>query len=135
MDAARFAIEHDAKGRPYPTDKRMKANAADDLLTTIEDYAKFGISVMNEVGLSGAIFEEMIKPQAAMKGGAFMGLGWELQRELNKQKKEYALIHSGSDKGVERNRQWLRHCFAPRFHGNQESSHDKGDTGQHDARF
>ena len=99
MDGARFAVEHDESGKPYPTEKRMKAIAADDLLTTVADYAKFGVSVLNQTGLTQEVAEAMRTPQAAMKGSASMGLGWELHRNLGQQK-EYALIHSGSDQGV-----------------------------------
>lgn len=99
MDGARFAVEHDESGKPYPAEKRMKAIAADDLLTTVADYAKFGVSVLNQTGLTQEVAEAMRTPQAAMKGSASMGLGWELHRNLGQQK-EYALIHSGSDQGV-----------------------------------
>jgi hypothetical protein len=36
----RFATWHDKQGKAYKTWKRTEANAADDLLTTIEDYGK-----------------------------------------------------------------------------------------------
>jgi len=40
-DSSRFAICYDNKGIAYATIKNKKANAADDLLTTIEDYGFF----------------------------------------------------------------------------------------------
>ena len=96
---ANYWVDPDESGKPYPTEKRMKAIAADDLLTTVADYAKFGVSVLNQTGLTQEVAEAMRTPQAAMKGSASMGLGWELHRNLGQQK-EYALIHSGSDQGV-----------------------------------
>src|SRR5690606_6591168 len=43
----RFAIGYNTEGKPYKTIKNTTANAADDLLTIIEDYSKFMISVLN----------------------------------------------------------------------------------------
>ena len=37
----RFAIGYDKDLQPYPTEKQITANAADDLITTIEDYGTF----------------------------------------------------------------------------------------------
>ena len=54
------------------------ANAADDLLTTIEDYGRFASWVMQ---------------------GTTKPLGWEVHENLDASG-EYALIHSGSDEGV-----------------------------------
>jgi CubicO group peptidase (beta-lactamase class C family) len=97
-DASRFARWHDAEGNhKYTDDRTTRANAADDLLTTVADYAKFGVAVMNGDGLTKKVFDEMVKPQAAMKKDS-MGLGWEVH-PLGAGG-EYALIHSGSDEGV-----------------------------------
>jgi CubicO group peptidase (beta-lactamase class C family) len=100
-DASRFARWHDRDGNnSYTDDRTTRVNAADDLLTTVADYARFGVAVMNGDGLSKAVFDEMLKPQATMKQGAQMTLGWELQQNLN-DAGEVALIHSGSDEGVQ----------------------------------
>jgi CubicO group peptidase (beta-lactamase class C family) len=97
-DASRFARWHDEKGEnTHIDDRTTRANAADDLLTTVGDYARFGAAVINGEGLSTAVFEEMVKPHAAMKGSAHMTLGWERHDFAGG---EYALIHSGSDEGV-----------------------------------
>ncbi|HEX7155299.1 MAG TPA: serine hydrolase domain-containing protein [Thermoanaerobaculia bacterium] len=99
MDEARFARWHDGEGRNTYTDHRTtKANAADDLLTTVEDYGRFAAWVLNGAGLPPALFNEMLKQQATMRPGAAFSLGWELIQDLPNG--EYALIHSGSDEGV-----------------------------------
>lgn len=98
-DESRFARWHDAEGRNAYTDhKTTTANAADDLLTTAEDYGRFGAWVMSGAGLSDALFRDMITPHAKMRDNASIGLGWEVHSGLPGD--EYALIHSGSDRGV-----------------------------------
>jgi CubicO group peptidase (beta-lactamase class C family) len=98
LDAARFARWHDAKGNKYETSDRTGVSAADDLLTTIEDYCKFGIDVINRTGLSTTIFNDMISPQVEIKKHYARGLGWGLVIDLPNG--EYALEHGGSDIGV-----------------------------------
>jgi CubicO group peptidase (beta-lactamase class C family) len=99
-DESRFARWHDKDGKEaYPDYKTTRANAADDLLTTVEDYGNFAVAVLHGTGLSEALFQEMVKPQAVLKENRLaMGLGWELHQNLGDG--EYALIHSGSDDGV-----------------------------------
>jgi CubicO group peptidase (beta-lactamase class C family) len=92
-DESRFARWHDKEGRNAYTDYRTtKANAADNLLTTVEDYGCFGAWIVSGTALPPAVFEDMVKPQPSM------GLGWEVHRDFSNG--EYALIHSGSDEGV-----------------------------------
>lgn len=97
MKETRFAIGHDAKGGAYKPYKNTKANAADDLLTTVEDYGKFLVSVMNGDGLSKDVFREMVSHQVQTKESKYFGLGWEIY-DLGGG--EYALSHGGSDEGV-----------------------------------
>ena len=97
MDESRFAVGYDEKGSAYKINKNAKANAADDLLTTVEDYGKFLVSVMDGDGLSKDIFNEMISHQVETKGNKYFGLGWEIYDLGNG---EYALSHGGSDEGV-----------------------------------
>jgi CubicO group peptidase (beta-lactamase class C family) len=96
-DEKRFAVGFDKQGKAYPIHKRARANAADDLLTTVEDYAKFMIAVMNGKGLSKEIFERMMSCQVKTKENKCFGLGWEIYDLGNG---EYALAHGGSDEGV-----------------------------------
>jgi CubicO group peptidase (beta-lactamase class C family) len=98
IDESRFAIEYDNKGNSYTTTRNKIPNAADDLLTTIEDYGNFLVSVMNREGLSEKVFNDMIGPQVATKNGKHFGLGFEIYNFKNG---DYAISHGGSDKGVQ----------------------------------
>lgn len=97
-DESRFAVGYDTKGNAYETNKNKTANAADDLLTTVEDYGKFLVSVMNGDGLSKEVFNEMITHQVETKNGKYFGLGFEIYDFGNG---EFALSHGGSDNGVQ----------------------------------
>jgi CubicO group peptidase (beta-lactamase class C family) len=100
IDESRFAVAHNKEGKPYDIHKNKSPNAADLMLTTIDDYARFGINVMRGKDLSPAIFNEMIHPQVPYPSGKnmFFGLGWMVMPELSNG--EYALVHTGSDPGV-----------------------------------
>ncbi|SFD41491.1 serine hydrolase domain-containing protein [Flavobacterium phragmitis] len=98
IDLSRYAINYDNQGNAYEPTKNKTANAADDLLTTIEDYGNFLCSVMNSDGLSPKVFEEMISHQIATKKDKYFGLGFEIY-DLGNQ--NYALSHGGADKGVQ----------------------------------
>lgn len=97
VNESRFAVGYDKQGNAYKINKNSKANAADDLLTTVEDYGRFLISVMNGDGLSKEIFNEMIRHQVKTKDNKYFGLGWEIYDLGNG---EYAMSHGGSDEGV-----------------------------------
>lgn len=97
IDSSRFAIGYDRNGNAYKVVKDRVASAADDLLTTIEDYATFLVSVMNGEGLSKEVFDEMTSHQVASTRGKHFGLGFEIYDLSNG---EYALSHGGSDDGV-----------------------------------
>lgn len=79
------------------TRDEAEPNAADDLLTTVEDYGRFAAWVINGAGLPPALYADMVKPHAPFRNAA-MGLGWEVHAGLPGG--EYALIHGGADKGV-----------------------------------
>ncbi len=98
IDETRVAIGYDNKGKPYETAKNKTANGADDLLTTVEDYGKFLVSVMNSIGLSEKVFDDMVTHQVATKNGKHFGLGFEIYDFKNG---DYALSHGGADKGVQ----------------------------------
>ncbi len=99
MDESRFAIGHDSKGNTYPLSyvKDHGVNAAGSLLTTIEDYCKFSIDVINGAGLSPNIYNDMIRPHAKVKEHYAKGLGWEVISDLPGG--EYALEHGGNNEG------------------------------------
>jgi CubicO group peptidase (beta-lactamase class C family) len=98
VDTTRLAIGYDKDRKAYETIKNKTPNAADDLLTTIEDYGKFLVSVLNSDGLTKKIFEEMTTNQVASTKGKHFGLGFEIYDLGNG---EYALSHGGSDNGVQ----------------------------------
>jgi CubicO group peptidase (beta-lactamase class C family) len=99
-DASLFAEAHDSTGTKIAEEKHTLPNAADWLVTTIDDYARFGAYVANGASLSPALFAEMVKTQSAVnaKNNEFMGLGWEVFRDLSNG--EYLLLHTGRDDGV-----------------------------------
>jgi CubicO group peptidase (beta-lactamase class C family) len=98
-DESRFARWHDENGKhAYPDHKTTKANAADNLLTTVEDYGRFAAWVINGGGLSESLWQQMTTKQSTIAPNVFMSLGWELHQDFPNG--EYALIHSGSDEGV-----------------------------------
>ena len=98
IDTTRLANAYDQDGKTYETVRNITPNAADDLLTTIEDYGKFLVSVMNGDGLSENIFIEMTKNQVASTKGKHFGLGFEIYDLGNG---EIALSHGGSDNGAQ----------------------------------
>ncbi|WP_309297654.1 serine hydrolase [Neptunitalea chrysea] len=97
-DESRVALGFDKEGNEYKTYKRKTENAADDLLTTIEDYGTFLISVMNGKELSDKVFKEMQTNQVPSKNGKHFGLGFE---KYDFKDGNYALSHGGADKGVQ----------------------------------
>lgn len=97
-DHSRYAIGYDNKGNPYEPTKNKIANAADDLLTTIEDYGNFLCSVLNAEGLSSKVFTDMTSHQVKTKENKYFGLGFEIYDLGND---HYALSHGGADKGVQ----------------------------------
>jgi len=98
VDTTRLAIGYDKDGNAYETIINKTANAADDLLTTIEDYGKFLVSVMNGEGLTKKVFDDMTTNQVASKNGKHFGLGFEI---YNFDDGNTALTHGGADKGVQ----------------------------------
>lgn len=97
VDSSRLAPGYDENGKAYETIKNKIPNAADELLTTVEDYGRFLVSVMNAEGLSVPVFQEMCAKQVPSSRGKHFGLGFERYELENG---EYALSHGGADKGV-----------------------------------
>jgi len=100
MDESRFAFWHDYDGNLHEpaTPKGRGVNAGGSLLTTVEDYCKFGIDVMNGAGLSAGLFNDMISSQVRRKTHYAQGLCWGVVGDLPEE--EYALDQYGSDRGV-----------------------------------
>ncbi|NMM47662.1 serine hydrolase domain-containing protein [Marinigracilibium pacificum] len=99
IDENQFAKWHDMNGgQTYETYKNTEANAADDLLTTVEDYGRFAEYILKGANLSTELYQQMITQQNDTENNIKIGLGWEILPKLIG--KEYALLHSGRDKGV-----------------------------------
>lgn len=97
-DSLRYAIGYNKEGIAYETEKNTTANAADNLLTTIEEYGNFLISIINGEGLTTKVFDDMITNQVETKNGKHFGLGFEIYDLGNG---EYALSHGDADKGCQ----------------------------------
>ena len=98
MDEARFAIQHDKDGNPLPIEKNKTTMGADQLKTTIADYGKFMISVMNHEGITEDITKQMVSNNTKTKDGRYIGLGWFIYDPLVNG--EYAISHGGDDPGA-----------------------------------
>ena len=98
MDETRYAQNFNDQGERIEAVKYFEANAAANLLTTIEDYGKFLEHVIDGAGLSEKLYQEMIKHQVKLRENDFFGLGWEILTDFSGD--EFALIHTGKDPGV-----------------------------------
>lgn len=98
-DSTKFAMWHNEKGELYETQKNRTANAADNLLTTVEDYSKFLVHILNGAGLSEKLYNEMVAKQVKINEYKHWGLGWWVDENIN-DNKDFALVHGGDDIGV-----------------------------------
>ncbi|WP_426585896.1 serine hydrolase domain-containing protein [Mucilaginibacter sp. R-33] len=92
-----FAVAHNSKGEPLEIIKNSSPSAADQLKTTVADYDKFLIWIINGAGLSKALYRQMTSPLSRIKENKFIGLGWAVYPDL---RREFGLSHSGIDPGV-----------------------------------
>jgi len=98
-DETRYAKWHTNKGEMYPTKKHTTAHGADDLLTSIEDYSKFMVYIINGADLSKELQQEMVKNQSRINENQYFGLGWYIDERINANN-DFAIIHGGDDIGV-----------------------------------
>ncbi len=98
MDEKRYVKNYDKNGEAFETVKYYEANAAANLLTTVEDYGNFLTYILNGADLSQLVFDEMQKNQVQLKDNDYFGLGWEKITGFSND--EYALMHTGKDPGV-----------------------------------
>lgn len=98
MDENRYVKNYDEDGNAFETVKYYEANAAANLLTTVEDYGNFLTYVLNGAELSQSILDEMHKNQVQLGENDYFGLGWEKLTGFSND--EYALMHTGRDPGV-----------------------------------
>lgn len=98
QDTLRYAFNYNEIGEAYPIVKRKEANAADDLLTTVGDYARFLSLLINGDLLPQYLLDEMAAPQVSSEKGKFFGLGLEIY-DFGAEGK--VLAHGGADEGVQ----------------------------------
>lgn len=97
-DSALYAGRYHEDGTSYEYETWQDANASNLVLTTMQDYGKFGLYVMKNIHSNKEIYNEMIKTQARPSAIKEFGLGWSITRGLSNG--EYALVHTGRNPGV-----------------------------------
>ncbi|WP_282014223.1 class A beta-lactamase-related serine hydrolase [Marinifilum flexuosum] len=98
IDEKQYAVEHDENGKPINYEKHTVANASANLLTTVEDYSKFLVYVLNGAGLSKINYAEFLKAQSNEKDGIDWSLGMQMLSNLPNN--ETAFMHTGGDYGT-----------------------------------
>jgi CubicO group peptidase (beta-lactamase class C family) len=63
--------------------KRRKATAAASLYTTAEDYARFILAMLNDVGVKRETVEKMLNPEIDVDDDVYWGLGFGLEKTPN----------------------------------------------------
>ncbi len=98
-DYDKFSLAYDSDGQLHDIkDHSTIDNAADDLITTVLDLAKFGQYVMRDQSVSETLFNERKKSQVEINPNMSQGLGWRVINNLSNG--EYAIQHGGNDIGV-----------------------------------
>ncbi|RXM53320.1 MULTISPECIES: serine hydrolase domain-containing protein [unclassified Chryseobacterium] len=97
-DESRYAVESDTIGQPMKYEKYYTSNAAANLLTTVEDYSKFLLHILQHAGLSQHLYNEFVQSQTEVKPDINWGLGMQILPELPEH--EFALQHTGGDDGT-----------------------------------
>lgn len=98
VDENRYAVESDPEGNPLAYDKYKTVNAAANLLTTVEDYGKFLVYILDGAGLSPELYRLFSSPLSIVKEGINWGLGMQVFPNLPGN--EFALVHTGGDTGT-----------------------------------
>ena len=98
-DTARVVSAYDSSGANYHLPLREEANAADDLLISAGDYARFGRFVIDQAKTGTAPFGKLFDADFGIEGmdDVGYGLGWFV---IKKPSGESVLFHSGGDWGV-----------------------------------
>jgi CubicO group peptidase (beta-lactamase class C family) len=95
--AQNYAGEYYRMGEPLTYSRPSTPNAAASLITTVGDYANFGIWVMNGAGLSKGLQREMVAAQKGPPFGLLQGLGWVVTHDAAGR---LILNHGGSQTGI-----------------------------------
>lgn len=94
-----YAFTHDEFANTLENIKYTSANAAANLLTTVQDYGNFMAHIMSGAGLSDQLHKEFLTPYSNKQPGIDWGLGCQLLFDLDK-KGEFAIMHGGGDFGL-----------------------------------
>lgn len=97
-DTSLYAGRYHEDGSPYAFETWQDANASNLVLTTVEDYGKFGIYVMQQISSGKTIYKEMIQSQVHLANGKDFGLGWPIILGLSNG--EFVVEHTGRNPGV-----------------------------------
>jgi CubicO group peptidase (beta-lactamase class C family) len=97
-DSTLYAGRYHEDGTSNDYETWHDANASNLLLTTMQDYGKFGLYVLKNIHSNKEIYKEMIRTQARPSDKKEFGLGWSITRGLSNG--EYALVHTGRNPGV-----------------------------------
>lgn len=97
VDTTRYAERYRADGSQYEKEKWYEANPSNLVLSTVEDYGRFGVAILKGKYLTKEVQGEMIKTQAVLKNGKTFGLGWNVVNNLSN--RGYALTHTGRNRG------------------------------------
>lgn len=98
VDEQRYARNHDSKSTAFELEKYYQANAAANLLSTVQDYSKFMLFVLAQEQAMPAIFQDMLAQHVSIGPEHYFGLGWEIFTSFAGG--ESLLLHSGRDPGV-----------------------------------
>lgn len=98
VDSSLYANRYHEDGTPFNLETWYSANPSNLVLTTVGDYAKFGIGIMNGTILSPSVYKEMTTNQAMLPDNKEWGLSWRLVKHLSNG--EYALVHTGGNPGL-----------------------------------
>lgn len=94
----RIVTGYNELGEDYGIVKNNNVNAADDLLTTIDDYSNLLIAILDKKIINENTFQQMTVEQVKTKENKAFGLGFEI---YNLKNKSIAISHGGSDQGVQ----------------------------------
>ncbi|WP_350292007.1 serine hydrolase [uncultured Croceitalea sp.] len=95
----KFSRFYDTSGKEHKLDDySFTGQAADDIMTTVDDLTRFGLYILNGAELDADIYNEMVSPQTAITDNQEQALAWRLIQNLPNN--EYAIHHGGNDIGV-----------------------------------
>ncbi|GAA4357645.1 serine hydrolase [Kangiella marina] len=98
VEQSMYAENFNEDGKQYKTEKYYKALAAGNILSTTDDYLKFGEHVLAGAGLEPELFAEIQKPHSSMIDDLLTyGYGW---MNLKLSNGNHVIYHDGRDPGV-----------------------------------